>query len=155
VEAVILEVFRGRKPDTPPARTSDFDELEKKFIDVLVDAIKYIATTCGIVIAIYAQVLQGYLKSSALSSRAVGQFLLFLPLLIWFLVIVCTVLGIYPRQYRAITDIEKQQAIEHIRQTKRFWLVAALFLFVSGFAVFVYLISASLWHIYPFSLTDK
>lgn len=145
-----MEKFTGKKPETPPPRTIDFDELEKKYIDVLVDAIKYIATTCGIVIAIYSQVLQNYLKSATVAPGAAAQFLLFIPLFIWFIVIVATVIGIYPRRYKAVTDLEKQVAVERIRETKRFWLVVALILFVSGFAVFVFLISASLWRIYPF-----
>jgi uncharacterized membrane protein len=144
-----LEVFTGKKPEAPPPRTSDFEELEKKFIDVLIDAIKYIATTSGIVIAIYSQVLQNYLKSAA-ASGSMAQVCLFLPLFIWFAVIVATVIGIYPRRYKAVTDLEKQAAVECIRETKRFWLVVALILFVCGFGIFVFLICASLWHVYPF-----
>lgn len=140
----------GRKPDEPPPRSVDFDELEKKMIDVLVDSIKYIATTCGIVIAIYSQILQGYLRSQSLSSGPFAQFLIFTPLLLWFISILGTIVGIYPRPYKAITDFEKQKAIDRIRTTKRFWLIVVLYFFVSGFALFLYLIGAQLWRVYPF-----
>lgn len=143
----------GKRPENPPPRTVDFDELEKKMIDVLVDAIKYIATTCGIVIAIYSQILQVYIKSPSLSLNPFAQFLLFAPLLLWFLSIISTIVGIYPRQYAAVTDLEKQQAINQVRRTKRFWFIVALYFFLGGFALFLFLISAQLWRYFPFNVS--
>jgi hypothetical protein len=142
--------FVGKKPETPPPRTIDFEELEKKMIDVLVDSIKYIATTCGITIAIYSQILQGYIKSQSISPSSFSHLFIFFPLLLWFMAIVGTVIGIYPRHYKATTDLEKQNAIDSIRQTKRFWLKSVLFLFLCGFAVFLYIVGAQLWQLFPF-----
>lgn len=144
--------FAGKKPDTPPPRTVDFDDLEKKMIDVLVDSIKYIATTCGITIAIYSQILQGYIKAQSILSDSFSHLFLLLPLLLWFMAIVGTVIGIYPRHYKAATDLEKQHAIQRIRRTKRFWLKIVLFFFLGGFAFLLYIVGAQLWHLFPFSI---
>jgi len=144
-------VLKGTKPDDPPLRNSEFEDLEKKMIDVLVDAIKYIATTSGIVIAIYSQILQNYLKSPNITLKTTSQVIIFMPLIFWFLSIVGTVIGIYPRHYRATTDLEKQKAINSIRETKRFWLVIVLYLFLAGFSLFLYVLGAQIWKIYPFS----
>jgi hypothetical protein len=149
-EAEVEEILVGRKPDAPPPRTIDFDELEKKIVDVLVDSIKYIATTCGITIALYSQILQGYLKTPAILSSPLSQVFVFLPLLLWFLAIIGTVIGIYPRQYKAYTDLDKQNAVDEIREAKRFWLKIVLYFFASGFALFVYIIGAQIGHFYPF-----
>ena len=48
-----LEVFTGKKPETPPPRTSDFDELEKKFNDFAAKA-KVEETASGVSSALSA-----------------------------------------------------------------------------------------------------
>jgi hypothetical protein len=140
----------GKKPANPPPRTEDFDELERRMVDVLVDSIKYIATTAGITIAVYSQILQDFMKSPAIQASATAKLLLFLPLLLWLLTIIGTVLGIYPRSYKASTDLEKQLAIEKIRSNKSMYLKGVLALFVSAFVVFSYVIAAQIWGVYPF-----
>ena len=140
----------GKKPEKPPPRSEDFDELEKRMIDVLVDSIKYIATTSGIVIAVYSQILQKFLELPLVQSSSFAKFLLFSPLFLWFMAIVGTVIGIFPRAYVANTDIEKQNAINAIRRTKKLWLSVVMVFFVGGFATFIYVIMAQIWKFYPF-----
>lgn len=48
------EIPIGRTPAELPPRVTDFEELDKKAIDVLLDSLKYVATTSGIVIAMYS-----------------------------------------------------------------------------------------------------
>jgi hypothetical protein len=140
----------GKKPKKPPPRSEDFDDLEKRMIDVLVDSIKYIATTSGIVIAVYSQILQKYLELPSVQNSTFAKFLLFSPLFLWFMAIVGTVIGIFPRTYKANTDIEKQNAINAIRGTKKLWLSLVMVFFVGGFATFIYVIIAQIWKFYPF-----
>ncbi len=129
---------------------ADFEELEKKYIEVSVDALKYIATTSGIVIAMYSQSVREYLKLSSLAGNPLAQFLLFAPLLLWFVAIIATVLGIFPGEYLARTDREKELAVRRIRRTKRVWLKLALCSFLFGFVLFLYVTSAQIWMLYPF-----
>src|SRR4029077_10826082 len=131
-------------------RVVDYDELDKKAVDVLVDALKYIATTSGIVIAMYSQAVREYVKDAAVAANPLAQSFLFLPLVLWFITIIATVVGIYPRRYRAVTDAEKEAAIRKIRNTKRRWLAGALLPFLAGFAAFLYIIAAQIWRKYPF-----
>jgi hypothetical protein len=145
------KIFTGKPPETIPPRTEDFDELSKKIIDSLIDSIKYIATTCGITIAIYAQILQGYVKLQSVSSNSLAKLLVFSPLLLWFLTILSTIIGIYPKGYKATTDLEKQNAINEIRKTKSFWLKVALFFFITGFGLFILVIAAQIGNFYPFN----
>ena|SRR5437867_2047117 len=97
----------GCPPGALPPEVADFEELEKKFVDVLVDSLRYVATTSGIVIAMYSQSLREYLKEPRIAVRPLAQLLLLALLLLWFGAIVGTVLGIFPRNYRATTDAEK------------------------------------------------
>ncbi len=143
--------FEGKKPSETPPRTEDFDELEKKNIDNLIDAIKYIATSSGIIIAIYSKILQDYLKDDTFFRNSLTQLLLFTPILFWFFAIVGTVLGIYPRAYTAKSDGEKQKVINIVKKTKRFWLRVVLYFFLSGFALFLYIIFSQIFTIYPFT----
>ena len=145
-----MKEFIGKKPPSPPPRSQDFEELEKRMVDVLVDSIKYIATTSGITIAVYSQILQNYLKNPAITASAIAKFLVFLPIFLWFLSIVGTVVGIFPRTYKATSDLEKQNAINKIRATKKMWLSVVVILFVAGFTAFVYVIMAQIWQLYPF-----
>ena len=128
----------------------DYDELDKKVVDVLVDSLKYIATTCGIVIAMYSQAVREYVKDNAIVNDPSAQSFLFGPLILWFMTIIATVAGIYPRRYPAATPAEKETAIRQIRDTKRRWLSAALAPFLVGFALFLYIIAAQIWRTYPF-----
>src|SRR5262245_41404613 len=99
-------VLIGRPPTSPPPRVADFEELDKKALDVLVDSLKYVATTSGIVIAMYSQSLRENLKVPIIESRPPAQALLFAPLLLWFAAIIGTVIGIFPREHHATTDVE-------------------------------------------------
>jgi hypothetical protein len=143
-------ILPGRPPAQVPPRVADFEELEKKAIDVFVDALKYIATTSGIVIAMYSQSVREYLKLSSLVGKPFAQFLLFAPLLLWFGAIVATVFGILPREYVAPTDKEKELAVRRMRKTKRSWLRLAVWSFLLGFVLFLYITSAQIWMLYPF-----
>jgi hypothetical protein len=143
-------LLTGRAPAVSPPRVADFDELEKKTLDILVDSLKYIATSCGIVIAMYSQNVREYLKLPAIATRPEAQALVFLPLILWFAAIIGTVAGIFPREYAARTDAEKERAIRSLRRKKIFWLRAVLAPFLLGFAVFLYIIAAQIWSLYPF-----
>lgn len=143
-------ILAGHPPAQAPPRVADFEELEKKAIDVFVDALKYIATTSGIIIAMYSQSVREYLKLSSIAGRPFAQFLVFAPLLLWFGAIVATVLGILPREYAAATDREKELAVRRMRKTKRVWLRLAVWSFLLGFVLFLYITSAQIWMLYPF-----
>ena len=109
-------MLAGKPPAQPPPRVTDFEELDKKAVDVLVDALKYIATTAGIIIAMYSQSLREFLKDDSIAAAASpAKLLLFFPILSWFAAVTGTVLGIYPRQYLASTDHAKELAIRKIR----------------------------------------
>jgi hypothetical protein len=140
----------GRPPATVPPRVSDYDELDKKAVDILVDSLKYVATSSGIVIAMYSQTLREYVKLPAISSRPIAQLLVFAPLLLWFFAIAGTVIGIFPREYSAFTESEKELAIRRLRKHKIFWVKLVLVLFLLGFAMFLYIIAAQIWMGYPF-----
>jgi hypothetical protein len=119
-------------------------------VDVLVDSLKYVATTSGIVIAMYSQSLREYLKDPKISIQPLAQLLLFAPLLLWFGAIVGTVLGIFPRNYHAATDAEKEVAMRKLRRSKVFWVRLVLAPFLLAFSVFLYVTAAQIWHLYPF-----
>lgn len=143
-------VLQGR-PAAKPARVIDFEELDKKSIDALVDALKYIATTCGIVIAVYSQNVREFAKEPAIQGRPSAQLLLFAPLLFWFSAIIATVIGILPREYVAASDAAKEMAIRRIRKQKKFWLRMALISFIAGFALFLLILAAQIWRLPPFA----
>jgi hypothetical protein len=145
-EAVLV----GKKPADLPARVEDYEELEKKAIDVLIDALKYIATTSGIVIAVYSQNVKDYVKLPNVAGHPQTQLVLFSPLLLWFGSILASVLGIYPHKFAAHTDLEKEKAITRIRNSKRLWLQVALWPFILGFLLFLCILAAQIWGIYPF-----
>lgn len=143
-------ILVGRAPSATPPRVLDFEEFDKKFVDVLVDSLKYVATTSGIVIAMYSQSVREYVKDPKISTQPVAELLLFAPLLLWFAAIVGTLLGISPRIYHAVTDAEKEIAMRKLRQNKVFWSRAVLIPFTLGFTVFLYVIAAQIWRLYPF-----
>lgn len=149
-DSVSETLLAGKPPAVRPPRVIDFEELEKKAVDVLVDSLKYIATTCGIVIAMYSQTLREYLKTPSLANKWSAQLLLFSPLLLWFASIIATVLGIFPREYQAQSDVEKEAAVIAVRNLKRRWLKVALGPFLAGFTIFVYIITAQIFSLYPF-----
>ena len=133
-----------------PPRVVDYEELDKKAIDILVDSLKYVATSSGIVIAMYAPTLREYVKLPEISAQPLAQLLVFAPLLLWFVAIVGTVLGIFPRDHVAVTDAEKELAFRRIRRGKMLWVRLVLIPFMCGFGLFVYLIEAQIWRLYPF-----
>jgi hypothetical protein len=143
-------VLVATTPSTPPPRVVDYDELDKKAVDILVDSLKYIATTSGIVIAMYSQAVREYVKDPAVVVNRAAQSFVFSPLVLWFITIVATVIAIYPRHYHAFTDAEKEAVVLALRTTKQRWLIAALTPFLVGFALFLYIIGAQIWRIYPF-----
>ena len=68
-------VIAGKPPAMRPPRVVDYEELDKKAIDILVDSLKYVATSSGIVIAMYAPTLREYVKLPELSARPLAQLL--------------------------------------------------------------------------------
>jgi hypothetical protein len=140
----------GRPPTSPPPRVTDYDELDKKTVDTLVDSLKYIATSSGIVIAMYSQALRDYVKLPVIATRPLAQMFVFAPLLLWFMAILGTVIGIFPREYGAVTDAEKEAAMRDLRRRKIFWVRLVLLPFMLGFALFLYIIAAQIWVVYPF-----
>jgi uncharacterized membrane protein YoaT (DUF817 family) len=98
----------------------------------------------------YSQAVREYIQDEAIKNNPAAQSFLFVPLILWFMTIIATVAGIYPRRYPAATDAEKELAIRKIRDTKRRWLSGALVPFLIGFAIFIYIIAAQIWRAYPF-----
>ena len=143
-------VVEGRRPKEKPARVVDYEELDKKSIDNLVDSLKYIATTSGVGIAMYAQSLREYVKEESIETRPMAKALLFAPLCLWFVAIVSTVVGIFPRRHPAKTDFEKEQAVIRVRDQKTKWARFVLVPFLCGFATLLYVIAAQIWTLYPF-----
>jgi hypothetical protein len=143
-------VLLGRPPATPPARVADFDELDKKALDVLVDSLKYVATTSGIVIAMYSPTLSDYMKLESVKASSVAQVLIYSPLLFWFAAILGTVLGIFPREYHAVTDAEKERIVQKLRRAKIWWVRVVVVPFLLGFALFLYITAAHIWALFPF-----
>jgi hypothetical protein len=140
----------GQPPKEKPARVVDYEELDKKSIENLVDSLKYIATTSGVGIAMYSQSLREYVKAESIAPRPMAKALLFAPLCFWFLAVVCTVVGIFPRRHRAKTDFEKEQAVIRLRDQKIRWARFVLVPFLCGFAALLYVIAAQIWNLYPF-----
>jgi hypothetical protein len=143
-------ILLGRPPATPPARVTDFEELDKKALDVLVDSLKYVATTSGIVIAMYSDTLREYMKMPAVAARPAAQILIYAPLLLWFAAILGTVLGIFPREYHAVTDADKERAVRKLRRSKILWVRVVIVPFLLGFALFLYVTAAQIWTLFPF-----
>jgi hypothetical protein len=133
-----------------PRRVREFYDLERNAVDILIDAVKYIASTAGVALAIYMHLFEKYTESG-LSAGHLARLIVFLPVLLWLATIVTGVLGILPRTFKAATDQQKEQAVLRVRRQKRFWVLLSTCLFVSGFALAVYLFAAQLWAIYPFA----
>lgn len=144
------EVLIGRPPAQAPPRVTDYEELDKKAVDILVDSLKYIATGSGIIIAMYAPMVRDGVTSARIASHSSAKALLFAPLLMWFAAIVGTVLGIFPREYRAVTDAEKELVVRKLRRMKILWVRLVLGLFLLGFAIFLYITASQIWNFYPF-----
>lgn len=144
-------VLEGRPPAVKPPRVIDYEELDKKSIDNLVDSLKYIATTSGIGIAMYSQGLREYVKSDSIANRSTAKAILFAPLCFWFLTLICAVLGIFPRRRTADTDGEKETAINEVRNEKAMWARFVLVGFLCGFAGLLYVMAAQIWNLYPFN----
>jgi hypothetical protein len=121
--------LEGKPPSSLSAKSQAYDDLQKKIIDVLIDAIKYIASSCGIVIALYSQILQGYLRDNIYITTPLAKGVLIAPLILWLMVIISTIVGIFPRDYNSYNDLEKQLVIQRINKTKKQWLVVSLVLF--------------------------
>ncbi len=142
--------FAGKKPEKAAPKTEAYDELQKKTVDVLIDTLKYIASSVAIVIAIYARILQEYLDGDLLLRGTSAKLLLIAPLILWLFVILGTIIGIFPRTYQARTDLEKELIIKKINRIKTKWLVTVLCLFLVGFIIFIYIICAQIWQVFPF-----
>ncbi|HEX6046269.1 MAG TPA: hypothetical protein VFZ22_17380 [Pyrinomonadaceae bacterium] len=142
--------LEGLPPTEKPPRVVDYEELDKKSIDNLVDALKYVATTSGVGIAMYSQALREYVKLGPIENRPIAKALLFAPLCFWFLAIICTVVGIFPRRHQAKTDFEKEQAVIRVRDQKARWARFVLVPFLCGFAILLYVIAAQIWNLFPF-----
>jgi hypothetical protein len=124
--------------------------MDKKSIDTLVDALKYVATGCGILIAMYSAALREYIKDPAIQTDTAAKMLLFGPLLLWLSAVVATIVGVFPRRYDANTDLAKEKAVVVIRASKRFWGQTALVSFLLGLVAFVYVTVAQILVLFPF-----
>ena len=145
------QVVIGTKPEETPAAVVEFDELYKKSIDNLTEILKYIATTSGIVIAMYSAAVREYVKDPLIANHRSARILVFAPVLLLVATIVCTVVGVFPRSYIANTDYEKSIAVKRLRANKRKWGKAALVFFLAGFIFLLYVIGAQAIGFYPFT----
>lgn len=141
---------KGKPPSTPPPRVAEFDALEQKAIETLVDAVKYFTTTAGIALSVYSQLLQRFV-ASGLCGDAIARLIVLLPLILWLATIVSGVFAIYPKAYKANTDLEKEKVVVTIRNQKRLWATIAVSFFLAAFFLAVYSVMAQLWGIYPFT----
>jgi hypothetical protein len=128
----------------------DYDNLGKKAIDILIDAFKFFATTSGIAISFYSSQFLKDFKQLTLQPGQIPRLVVFLPIILWLFVILTSVIAIYPRYYNANTDLEKEQTVIKIYQSKKFWSIVAIYLFIFGFLTFAYILAAQLWGFYPF-----
>ena len=78
----INSLLRGKAPEKKPPRVEDFDELDKKSIENLVDYMKYVATASGITMGFYAKTVQ---DSVTVVHGNFGKMIAFSPVLFWFL----------------------------------------------------------------------
>ena len=138
--------LRGQPPSKKPPRVEDFDELDKKSIDSLVDYMKYVATASGITMGFYAKGVQ---ENVALTQGGLSKLIAFSPVIFWFLAIAFSVVGVFPRTYKADSDFEKEQIVVQIRAVKSRYSMVAISCFLIGFFLFVYVSAAMLWKFYP------
>lgn len=139
----------GRAPHESPPRLAEFDTLEQKAIETLVDSVKYLTTTSGIALSVYSQLLQRF-TTSGLRTESLPKLIVLLPLILWLATIVSGVLAIYPRRYQAKTDLEKERVVVTIRKRKHFWAALTASLFLIAFLLLVYVVAAQLLNQYPF-----
>jgi hypothetical protein len=139
-------VLKGRAPQEKPPRVQDFEELDKKSIDSLIDYMKYVATASGITMGFYAKTVADGLKANA---PDLTKLILFAPVLFWFMAILFSVIGVFPRTYLARTDAEKESAVDAIRSIKSWYSIASISFFLLGFLMFVCSTAASLWNFLP------
>ena len=144
-------VVIGTAPEEPPVAVVEFDELYKKSVDNLTEILKYIATTSGIVIAMYSAAVREFVKDPFIASHRPARILVFVPVVLLVATIVCTVVGVFPRSYKANTDYEKSVAVKRLRTTKRRWGKAGLVLFLASFVFLLYVIGAQAIGFYPFT----
>lgn len=141
-------VLRGESPQNKPPRVQDFDELDKKSIDSLVDYMKYVATASGITMGFYARNASEYMQSVSGNAEKIISFA---PILFWFLAVLFSVMGIFPRTYVAQSDYEKEKVVMQIRRLKSNYSIVSVLSFLLGFMMFVYVTAAQIWKFYPFS----
>lgn len=141
-------LLQGQAPQKKPPRVEDFDELDKKSIENLVDYMKYVATASGITMGFYAKSVQDNVGSI---SNDFGKLIAFSPVIFWFLAIAFSVIGVFPRTYRAKSDYEKEMIVGNIRQLKSRYSVISISCFLLGFLMFVYVAAATLWKFFPFA----
>ena len=144
------QVAIGTEPQEAPVAVVEFDELYKKSVDNLTEILKYIATTSGIVIAMYSAAVREYVKDPFIASHRSARVLVFVPVVLLVATIVCTVIGVFPRSYIANTDYEKSIAVKRLRANKRKWGKAALVFFLASFVFLLYVIGAQAIGFYPF-----
>ena len=144
----VKPLLRGASPEKKPPRVEDFDELDKKSIESLVDYMKYVATASGITMGFYAKSVQDSVTSI---HGDFGRIIAFSPVLFWFLAIVFSVIGVFPRTYRAASDYEKELVVGQIRNLKSKYSIISITCFLLGFLMFVYVAAATLWKFYPFT----
>src|SRR5690242_11424066 len=90
--------LKGEAPTEKPPRVKDFEELDKKSIDNLVDYMKYVATASGVTMGFYAKTVQDSVGSIP---SGFGKLIAFSPVSFWFAAIVFSVIGVFPRTYKA------------------------------------------------------
>lgn len=140
-------VLSGAPPKVPPPRVGDFEEMDKKSIDNLIDYMKYVSTASGITMGFYAKFVS---DASTASLSSLGRLLIFLPVTLWFFAVLFSVIGIFPRTYIATTDLAKEQAVKTIRRVKSFYSITSMSCFVLGFLAFSYASAAQLWKFFPY-----
>ena len=141
--------LQGQLPNKKPPRVEDFDELDKRSIENLVDYMKYVATASGVTMGFYGNSVRDNLGSVP---GQFGRFVVFLPVAFWLLAILFSVIGIFPRTYNATSDYDKERTVLAIRELKSKFARLAIGAFLLGFLTFAYVTAATLWKFYPFAV---
>ena len=142
-----VQILQGALPAEKPPRVVDFEDLDRKSVDNLVDYMKYVATASGITMGFYGKVVA---DSVGGMTDSVGKLIVFSPIFFWFSAVFFSVIGIFPRTYRAHTDFEKEVAIIRVRKLKSQYAIFAVLSFLAGFLMFSYSSAAQLWRLFPY-----
>ena len=141
-------LVQGQPPQQRPPRVEDFDDLDKKSIESLVDYMKYVATASGITMGFYAKGVQDNVTAT---QNDLGKLIAFSPVIFWFFSILFSVIGVFPRTYKAKNDYQKEAIILKVRALKSRYSIASITFFLLGFLAFVYVAAGALWKFYPFT----